>query len=102
MKISPQPIAFVWDEGNLLKNLEKHNVTVKEAEEMFLNEPFTATADSAHSTVHEKRFQALGQTKANRHLFAAFTIRERNIRVISIRDMSRKEKSAYERLKTNS
>ena len=102
MKILPSPLSFVWDEGNLLKNLEKHNVSVLEAEEMFVNEPFTVSSDKIHSTSQEKRFQALGQTKANRKLFAAFTIRDRRIRIISIRDMSRKEKTVYEQLETNS
>ena len=102
MKILPSPLAFVWDEGNLLKNLEKHNVTIQEAEEMFVGEPFTINIDAAHSNTQERRYQALRQTKTNRPLFAAFTIRDRQVRVISIRDMSRKEKVAYEKLKTNS
>jgi uncharacterized DUF497 family protein len=102
MKILPSPLSFVWDEGNLLKNLEKHKVSVPEAEEMFINEPFTVSSDKIHSTLQEKRFQALGHTKANRKLFAAFTIRDRKIRIISIRDMSKKEKIAYEQLENNS
>jgi uncharacterized DUF497 family protein len=97
MKILPSPLSFVWDEGNLLKNLEKHKVSVPEAEEMFINEPFTVSSDKIHSTL-----QALGHTKANRKLFAAFTIRDRKIRIISIRDMSKKEKIAYEQLENNS
>lgn len=102
MKILPSPLTFIWDEGNLLKNLEKHSVTVQEAEEMFVNEPFTVNVDAAHSTIREKRYQALGQTKASRRLFAAFAVRDRKVRVISIRDMSRKEKAVYEQIKTNS
>ena len=102
MKILPAPLSFVWDTGNLLKNLKKHNVSIQEAEEMFVSEPFTVTSDAKHSAADEKRFQALGQTKTNRKLFAAFTIRDRKIRVISIRDMSRKEKLLYEQIKTNS
>jgi uncharacterized protein len=102
MKILPSPLKFVWDEGNLQKNLKKHNVTIQEAEEMFVNEPFTVSADDIHSTTDEKRYRALGQTKVNRKLFAAFTVRNRKIRVISIRDMSRKEKAVYEKLKTSS
>lgn len=102
MKILPSPLVFVWDEGNLLKNLQKHNVTVQEAEEMFVNEPFTTSVDAVHSTAKEKRYQALGQTKADRRLFTAFTVRDRKIRVISIRDMSRKERAVYEQIKTNS
>ena len=101
MRILPAPIAFHWDQGNLHKNLKKHKVTVQEAEEMFAGEPLTVAEDHRHSTVQEKRFQALGKTKSNRQLFAAFAIRDKKIRIISVRDMSRKEKDAYERLKEN-
>ncbi len=102
MRILPTPIAFLWDSGNLEKNLKKHNVTLQEAEEMFTNEPFTATEDSKHSTIKEKRFQALGRTKANRKLFATFTVRNKTIRIISVRDTSKKEEAVYEKLENHS
>jgi len=102
MRILPKPITFLWDQGNLNKNLVKHKVTISEAEELFANEPFTVAEDSKHSTFQEKRFQALGKTKANRSLFAAFTIRDKKIRIISVRDMSKKEEAAYEKLEANS
>jgi len=102
MRVLPKPIAFLWDEGNLDKNLIKHNVTILEAEELFANEPFTVAEDNKHSTTHEKRFKALGKTKANRSLFTVFTIRDKKIRIISVRDMSKKEKAAYEKLEKHS
>lgn len=97
----PEPVTFLWDEGNINKNLKKHRVTVIETEEMLMGEPFIA-ADPAHSTKEERRFQALGKTKSNRPLFAAFTIRNNKIRVISIRDMSKGEERVYEKLKKDS
>jgi uncharacterized DUF497 family protein len=102
MRILPEPIAFQWDSGNVDKNLKKHNVTIQEAEETFASEPFITVEDIAHSTKVEKRFQALGKTKTGRKVFVAFTIREKKIRVISIRDMKKKEKQAYERLEKSS
>ncbi len=69
---------------------------------MFTNEPFVTSEDSAHSTMAESRFRALGQTRAGRKLFVAFTIREKKIRVISVRDMKRKERQAYERFEKDS
>lgn len=98
----PQPIAFQWDKGNVDKNFEKHNVTIQEAEEIFLNEPFIVADDTKHSYSSEQRFYGLGRTKTNRKLFVAFTIRDKKIRVISIRDMKKKERSIYERLETDS
>jgi len=102
MRIMPQPIAFQWDTGNVDKNLKKHNVTPQEAEETFASEPFVTVEDIKHSTKSETRFQALGKTKTGRKLFIAFTIRDEKIRVISIRDMKKKEKQAYEQLEKNS
>jgi uncharacterized DUF497 family protein len=102
MRILPEPIAFQWDGGNIDKNLKKHNVTIQEAEETFASDPFITVADLTHSTKTEKRFQALGKTKTGRKLFIAFTIRDKKIRVISIRDMKKKEKQAYEQLEKHS
>lgn len=96
MRILPEPIAFQWDDGNIEKNFKKHNVTVQEAEEVFSSALFMTVEDTKHSTNAEMRYQGLGQTKTNRKLFVAFTIRDRHIRIISIRDMKKKERQAYE------
>ena len=101
MRTLPQPLTFEWDEGNVSKNLVKHNVTAKEAEEMFTNEPLTVVDDSLHS-VQEIRLHAFGKTRSGRKLFAAFTIRNNKIRVISVIDMKKKERIDYEKAETNS
>jgi uncharacterized DUF497 family protein len=87
--------GFDWDEGNLFKNREKHGVSASECEQVFFNRPLVAMPDSTHSA-GESRFHALGQSDAGRHLFIVFTVRNDLIRVISARDMSRKERQAYE------
>lgn len=86
--------GFDWDEGNLEKNLEKHSVSFWEAEETFFNQPLVVRFDEAHSS-SEPRFFALGRTDAGRRLFVAFTLRNSLIRVISTRDMTRRELAAY-------
>lgn len=91
-----QCIGFEWDEGNLTKNWEKHRVAFWEAEEIFLNAPFLV-ASGPHSSAPEERCYGLGKTDAGRFLFVVFTIRGLRIRVISARDMSRKERELYER-----
>jgi uncharacterized protein len=96
VKIIPEPLEFEWDDGNINKNLIKHNVTIKEAEEVFLNCPLLVFEDRKHSTL-ELRLQALGQTNKNRKLFLSFTKRNNKIRMISVRAMSRKERSIYEK-----
>jgi hypothetical protein len=88
--------GFDWDESNSAKNWERHQVTPEEAEDVFFHDPFVLRSDSEHSK-REKRYWALGKTGTERKLFVAFTIRGRLIRVISARDMSRKEDEEYQR-----
>ena len=85
--------GFEWDEANVRKNWERHGVTPEEAEDVFFNEPLVVHSDLQHSK-QEKRYYALGRTDAMRYLFVAFTIRSL-LRVISVRDMNRRERSAY-------
>jgi len=89
-------IGFSWDRGNVKKNWEKHRVNNLEAEEVFFNSPLLISDDNKHSQ-NEKRFYCLGQTNEKRRLFVSFTIRNYKIRVISARDQSKKERSAYEK-----
>lgn len=86
--------GFEWDEANAQKNWERHQVAQEEAEELFFNEPLVVRGDIRHSK-REKRYYALGQTSRGRNLFVAFTIRRKLIRVISVRDMNRREQESY-------
>ena len=86
--------GFEWDKGNEQKNV-KHGVTPAEAEQVFLNEPLVVLDDRKHSG-NEQRFHALGHTSEGRLLHVTFTIRTTMIRVISARDMHRKERAIYE------
>jgi uncharacterized DUF497 family protein len=88
-------IGFEWDEGNILKNWEKHKVSALECEQIFFNRPLITMPDVGHST-KESRFYALGQSDSGRYLFIVFTIRKNLIRVISAREMNRKERKVYE------
>jgi uncharacterized DUF497 family protein len=89
--------GFDWDEGNTRKN-EKHGVTMAEAEQTFFNAPLLVLEDSKHSN-QETRFHALGKTDDKRLLHITFTVRHNGekIRVISARDMHRKERVIYEK-----
>jgi len=88
--------AFEWDEGNARKSVDRHGVTAAEAEQVFFDERLLVTDDLAHS-VNEPRFHALGRTEDGRLLHVTFTLRDdgRRIRVISARDMNRKERRVY-------
>ena len=89
--------GFDWDEGNARKN-EKHNVSMAEAEQVFFNEPLLVLEDSKHSN-QEPRFHALGKSDDKRQLHITFTLRQagEKIRIISTRDMHKKERAIYEK-----
>lgn len=88
--------GFDWDEGNIRKN-DKHGVTAAESEQVFFNMPMLLLADIKHSA-REPRFHVLGKTHQNRLLHVTFTLRQQDrlIRIISARDMHKKERSIYE------
>jgi uncharacterized DUF497 family protein len=88
--------GFEWDEGNSRKN-EQHGVSMAEAEQVFFNSPLLVLPDQRHSET-EPRFHALGKTHEGRRLHIASTLRNAGhfIRVISARDMHRKERAIYE------
>jgi len=88
--------GFDWDDANVRKNWELHQVTPEEAEDIFFHDPLVLRYDASHSKI-EKRYWALGQTARARKLFVAFTIRRNLIRVISARDMSRREQEEYQK-----
>jgi uncharacterized protein len=89
-------VGFEWNEGNAGKN-ENHNVSMAEAEQAFFNAPLLVLPDAKHSET-EPRFHALGKTNEGRKLHITFTLRgaEPRVRVISARDMHRKERVIYE------
>ncbi len=89
--------GFEWDDGNSRKSVDKHGVGQSETEQIFFNNPLLMVEDARHSA-EEPRFHALGKTDAGRRLHVTFTIRQdgTRLRVISARDMHRKERMRYE------
>lgn len=88
--------GFDWDDWNTGKNWERHRVTPEEAEDVFFHDPMLLRSDSGHSGT-ERRFQAMGETASGRKLLVVFTVRRNLIRVISARDLNRKESNEYRR-----
>jgi hypothetical protein len=89
--------GFEWDAGNARKSADKHGVSQAEAEQVFFNQPLLLLEDLKHSG-DEPRLHALGVTDAGRRLHVTFTLRDSRcrLRVISARDMHRKERGVYE------
>ena len=94
MKIFPEPKSFDWDEGNINKNWDKHRVHHLECEEIFFNEPIVTKVEK-RGVSQEERVSALGVTNEGRFLFVIFTIRRGRTRVVSARDMNKKERKIY-------
>jgi len=87
--------GFQWDDGNIDKNWEKHSVSFLECEEVFFNE-LLVVAPEYVNTRGEERYIVLGKTDSGRRLLVVFALRDRKIRVISARDMSKKERRYYQ------
>lgn len=94
LEILKECFGFQWDDGNSDKNWISHQVTKSECEQIFFNQPLLVEDDEKHSKT-EIRYYALGRTDNERKLFIVFTIRENLIRIISARDMSKKEREVY-------
>lgn len=88
--------GFDWDAGNARKN-DKHGVSAAEAEQVFFNTPLLLLEDTGHSQ-QERRLHAMGKTEGGRGLHITFTLRQSGtlIRVISARDLHRKERAIYD------
>ena len=96
MKLLPRPTNFLWDKGNELKNESKHKVSKDECEEVFTDSKKKIARDIFHSS-NEDRFIILGKTKRGRLLFVVFTMKDTYVRIISARDVNRKERPLYEK-----
>jgi uncharacterized DUF497 family protein len=86
---------FEWNRSKARANERKHSVSFEEATEVFADEYSSTVADPDHS-IDEERFVIFGETASERFLVVAFTERNGRIRLISARQMTRRERRAYE------
>jgi uncharacterized protein len=100
IRVLPKVVAFEWDKGNIDKNLKKHNVSNQEAEDVFNGESKFIFEDERHSG-KEIRYALFGKSDKGRKLSIVFTARKDKIRIITARDMSKKERREYEEIKKN-
>ena len=89
------PLSFEWDESKAKSNLAKHGVSFEEACTVF-GDPLSLTIpDPAHSRVEERSI-VLGQSHRRKLLVVVHTERGDNVRIISARRASRRERKSYE------
>lgn len=87
--------GFDWDEANSI-HIARHKVLPNEAEDVFFDKANTLYDDLKHS-IKEVRFIIIGKTQKGRLLYQVFTKRENKIRILSSRDINRKEVKLYEK-----
>lgn len=87
-------VGFEWDDANI-EHIAQHNVLPSEAEDLFFDTNNVLDKDIEHS-ISEDRFIIIGKTKEERLLYQIFTKRGNKIRVISARDINKKEVKLYE------
>jgi uncharacterized protein len=93
--IDNEVLEFEWDEGNREKNWTKHNVEMQETEEAFADEDKIVFLNIKHLDI-EERFFIIAKTYSSRLLAIAYTRRDNKVRVISARDVNKKEVKIYE------
>lgn len=100
MTVIPDPLGFEWDKGNVDKNLNKHGITMDEAESVFVQADAILISDEKHS-LKENRYVIIGKSNTFKYLFISFTLRNNQVRTISARRMHRKEVEKYEKIQKN-
>ena len=88
-------MTFEWDPEKAARNLRKHGVSFEEAATVFGDPLSTTYYDPAHS-MGESRYITVGMSRSGRLLIVAHTDRGENIRIISARQTTRRERKQHE------
>ena len=88
-------LIFEWDQEKAADNARKHGVTFEEATTAFADPLSLTILDVQHSET-EKRYVLLGRSLRDRLLVVVHTERGDNIRIISARSATKRERRTYE------
>ena len=89
-------LVFEWDPEKAQGNEQKHGVGFLEASEVFDDDHSSTVGDPDHSQA-EPRYLIFGSSKSGKCLVVSYTERENRIRLISARQMTPRERRAYEK-----
>lgn len=89
-------IKFEWDPNKAAKNLQKHKVLFEEAATVF-QDPLSITVPDPDHSVEEDRYITIGLSSRYRLLIVAHTERGDCVRIISARELTRRERKQYEK-----
>ena len=88
-------LTFEWDLEKARENEQKHEVSFLEASEVFDDDHSSTVQDPDHS-VDEERYLIFGVSKQGKYMVVSYTERGDRIRLISARQMTPRERRAYE------
>ena len=89
------PLTFEWDSRKASANLSKHGVKFETAATVF-GDPSSLTIPDPDHSVMERRFITMGRAFDGKLLVVVHTDRGDNIRIISARGASRRERKLFE------
>ena len=89
-------MIFKWDKKKAESNQKKHGIKFSEATTLF-EDPFELTINDSEHSVNEYRFLSIGKSDQGELLVVSYAEeKENNIRIISARRATKKEKKNYE------
>jgi uncharacterized DUF497 family protein len=88
-------LTFEWDEVKAKENVRKHKIPFDEGKTIF-NDPFLLTYPDIANYEAEERFINIGVSAKGRILVLIHTERHGNIRIISCRKATVRERRHYE------
>ncbi len=88
-------LGFEWDEVKALENLRKHRISFEEAKTVF-SDPLLLTFPDFEHSLGEDRTISIGVSAYHKTLLVVHTERGTNIRIISARKATARERKNYE------
>ena len=88
-------MEFEWDTDKAARNIERHGVSFPEAATVFDDDFSVAVPDPDHS-FEEQRFIIVGASHRKKLLVVAYAERGERIRIITARELTRREREDYE------
>jgi uncharacterized DUF497 family protein len=89
------PLTFEWDSRKARSNLAKHGVGFEEASTVF-GDPLSLTIPDPEHSLAEQRYITIARAFNGKLLVVVHTDRGDNIRIVSARRASRRERKSYE------
>jgi uncharacterized protein len=90
-------MEFQWDPDTAASNLDKHGIAFSEAATVFGDPQAITYHDREHSD-HDDRFITFGTTASGRLVVVVHVDRNDRTRIVSARDLTRRERKQYEEL----